>query len=95
MKYHAGRVVEKGYFLDSASLEIQAMPKGGGWLPGGKEKSYFKIPPALMVIVAPLLGLVYVVMFPIACGVSLVYLLARAVARPGKKPAIPRVWLYK
>ncbi len=92
MKYHAGRVVEGGFFLDAATWEIQTMPKGGGYLPGGKEKTYFKIPLPLIALGTPLAGLAYAVILPAVTCFGFVYLLAGRGARKlttWRKDAVP------
>ncbi len=92
MKYYAGRVVEGGYFLDVSTWEILTMPKGGGYLPGGKEKSYYKIPLLVIIAAGPVVGLVYTVVLPAASFLSLLHLMVGAVShrlKPWKNNIVP------
>lgn len=64
MKHHGGTQVACGYYWNSEKWEVMAMPKEGGRLPGGAEHRYFRVPIALLLVLAPLMGGLYVMFLP-------------------------------
>ncbi|GAB4387711.1 MAG: hypothetical protein Kow0025_02810 [Thermodesulfovibrionales bacterium] len=68
MSRHGGNKVEKGTYWDLGNGQRVDLEKEGV-LPGDRKTIYAKIPPGLMLILGPVLGLLYVIFLPfIAIG---------------------------
>ena len=65
-RYRAGQYVEPGFYLNTRSLELTAIGPGGGKLGGPEHSQHVKVPAVLMLVLAPLLGALYVVFLPLA-----------------------------
>ena len=63
-KHEGGTRVRCGYYWSPARWEIVTITKGGGLLPGGREQGYLRLPIALLLLLAPLMGGLYVVFLP-------------------------------
>ncbi|HLE13061.1 MAG: hypothetical protein A2504_07365 [Bdellovibrionales bacterium RIFOXYD12_FULL_39_22] len=77
-KYQANDVVSYGVYASINALDIKFISADGESLGGKEQASYFKIPTALMVIAAPLIGGAFVLFFPfmiilMVCTVPLYY----------------------
>ena len=72
LRHHGGTSVKCGFFWNPARWEIVTVPKEGGVLPGGPEHRYVRIPIILLLVVAPVMGGLYVVFLPFI-GFALVF----------------------
>ncbi len=72
LRHHGGTSVKCGFFWNPARWEIVTVPKEGGVLPGGPEHRYVRIPIVLLLVVAPVMGGLYVVFLPFI-GFALVF----------------------
>ncbi len=73
--YRGESMVGKGtYWNLSDGKRVEVAEEG--LLPGGSGAKYMKLPPAVMLIVGPFLGLVYVVFFPFMAIATVVALAA-------------------
>ncbi len=81
MRYHGGMWAPQGFYLDLATWEAQAIPKGGKVLKGTEKSTHIRlpIPPVLMPILAPFLGGLYIVFLPLIAIGYLLWLLAAKV----------------
>ncbi len=86
--YVGGTQVKSGYYVDASKLEFANVDQDGGALPGGPGARWRRVPVALVVTAAPVLGGLLVVAFPlIGFGVA-AYAIARKLtsrARAGAK----------
>jgi len=86
--YVGGTQVKSGYYMDVAKMSFAKVEKDGGALPGGPEARWKRVPVALVVAAAPVLGGLFVVAFPfIGFGVA-AYAIGRKLtsrARAGAK----------
>ena len=81
--YAGGMRVKSGYYVDTSSFGFAHVMRDGGELPGGKERSYTRVPVALVLVAAPVLGGLFVVALPfIGFGVT-AYALGKKLARIG------------
>lgn len=63
--YVGGAQVRSGYYLDASKLAFANVEKDGGTLPGGAEARWTRVPVALVVAAAPVLGGLLVVTLPL------------------------------
>ncbi len=75
LRHHGGTWVKCGYYWNPARWEIVTIPRGGGLLPDGGEQRYLRLPIALLLLVAPVMGGLYVVFLPFI-GFFMVFRLA-------------------
>lgn len=59
-----GSRVEAGFYWSPAEWEVVTISGEGGTLPGAAEARYHRIPAALMLLAAPLMGAAFVVFLP-------------------------------
>ena len=62
--YHGGATVKSGFYWNLAKWEIVMVPKEGGVLPGSEGHRYLRMPSLLLLVLAPLMGGLYVVFLP-------------------------------
>lgn len=62
--YRGGTRVRCGYYWSPAGWEVIPVPREGGHLPGGADHRYFRVPVGLLLLLAPVMGGVYVVFLP-------------------------------
>ena len=69
--YAGGTAVKSGYYLDMRTFTFAQVARDGGKLPGGDEHGFTRVPVALVLAAAPVLGGAFVVALPfIAFGVT-------------------------
>jgi hypothetical protein len=69
--YAGGMQAKSGYYIDSSSFAIATITQDGGKLPGGSEARWTRVPVALVMAAAPVLGGLFVVALPfIGFGVA-------------------------
>ncbi len=65
-RYYPGQQVDGGFYLNTRSAEIVPLGPRGGTLDGRQGTWYLRVPAILMLLVAPVLGALYVVFLPLA-----------------------------
>ena len=71
MAHHGGTKVNYGFYWSAKAWDMAMVPAEGGLLPGGSDRHYTRIPTVLFLLMAPLMGALYVVFLPVA-GFALV-----------------------
>ena len=61
--YHGGESVRGGFYWNPGKWEIAPVARGGV-LPGSGAERYIKVPILLVLVLAPLLGFLYVIFLP-------------------------------
>jgi hypothetical protein len=69
IKTHGGQRVKGGNYWNFTTGDRITMD-GPGLLPGGRDTVYFKLPPLVLLALAPILGLAYAVFLP-AIGIGM------------------------
>ena len=64
--YEGGSVVANGFYWSAAAWDMAMVPAEGGQLPGGTDRHYTHIPTLLFLLMAPIMGALYVVFLPFA-----------------------------
>lgn len=64
LRLHGGTEVKWGYYWSLARWEVVTIRKDGGRLPGEASHRYFRLPIALLLLLAPVMGGLYVVFLP-------------------------------
>ncbi len=65
-RYYPGQEVQPGFYVNARSADIVPIGPKGGSLGGPEGTWYLRIPAALMLVLAPVLGALYVVFLPLA-----------------------------
>jgi hypothetical protein len=65
-RYEGGTVVGNGFYWSARAWDMAMVPAEGGQLPGGAERHYTRIPTFLFLLMAPVMGALYVVFLPFA-----------------------------
>ena len=74
-RHRGGDHVGAGYYWNREDWSIVELSREGGILPGNRELAYVRIPLLLFLILAPVLGGLYVVLLPfVGFGMMLVVL---------------------
>ena len=69
--YAGGTAVKSGYYLDMRTFTFAQVARDGGKLPGADEHGFTRVPVALVLVAAPVVGGAFVVALPfIAFGVT-------------------------
>jgi hypothetical protein len=71
MAYTGGTKVSNGFYWSAKAWDMAMIPAEGGSLPGGADQHYTRIPTFLFLLMAPIMGAMYVVFLPFA-GFALV-----------------------
>jgi len=71
MAHEGGTKVNYGFYWSAKAWDMAMVPAEGGLLPGGSDRHYTRIPTFLFLLMAPLMGALYVVFLPFA-GFALV-----------------------
>jgi hypothetical protein len=59
-----GTKVEPGFYWNTRDWQIVTVEKEPRTLPGGADQTYMKVPAAAMLLLAPMLGLSFVIFLP-------------------------------
>jgi len=59
-----GMAVRTGFYWNLRSWQLLTVPRQGGFLPGGIDDRYVRVPVLLMLLLAPLMGALYVIFLP-------------------------------
>jgi len=79
MAHNGGSNVNFGFYWSMQAWDMAMIPAEGGLLPGGADRSYKRIPTVLFLLMAPMMGALYVVFLPFAGFALLFGHLGRAV----------------
>lgn len=66
MAHTGGTKVNYGFYWSAKAWDMAMVPAEGGLLPGGSDRRYARIPTGLFLLMAPLMGALYVVFLPVA-----------------------------
>ncbi len=64
--HRGGELAKKGTYLDTREWEFVSIPQEGDYLPGRDDQSFVRVPLALMLVLGPILGLLFVIFLPMA-----------------------------
>ena len=81
MAYTGGTKVGSGFYWSMKAWDMAMVPAGGGLLPGGDDRSYTRIPTFLFLLMAPMMGALYVVFLPFVGFAMVLGYAARGVKR--------------
>jgi hypothetical protein len=59
-----GQTVEGGYFLNLRDWKLEVIEGATGVLPGDEGARYRRVPAAAMIVVAPVMGMAFVILLP-------------------------------
>jgi hypothetical protein len=62
--YEGGTTVKSGFYWDVRSWSLVTRSGQGGVLPGGADRRYLKVPIPMLLLLAPLMGGLYVMFLP-------------------------------
>jgi hypothetical protein len=65
-RYEGGTKVNYGFYWSAKAWDMAMVPTEGGLLPGGSNVHYTRIPTFLFLLMAPVMGALYVVFLPFA-----------------------------
>ena len=72
MAHTGGTKANYGFYWSMQAWDMAMIPAEGGLLPGGSTVTYTRIPTVLFLLMAPMMGALYVVFLPVA-GFALVF----------------------
>jgi len=64
LKRTGGTNVRTGFYWNLGKWEMATVPRQGGLLPGGADDQYIKIPMLALLVLAPMMGGLYVMFLP-------------------------------
>ena len=79
MAHKGGTKVNFGFYWSVQAWDMAMIPAEGGHLPGSVDRSYVRVPTFLFLVMAPVMGALYVVFLPFAGFALLIGHLGRAV----------------
>ena len=80
-RYKGGMAVGNGFYWSARAWDMAMVPAEGGLLPGAADRHYVRIPTFLFLLMAPVMGALYVVFLPLAGFVLVGGYAARGVKR--------------
>jgi hypothetical protein len=86
-RYAGGTKVEGGYYWQSGSWNVELVPPAGGTLPGDASAEYVRVPFPLLLAAAPVVGGLFVVLFPVAGFGLFAYGIAKRIAAGASRGA--------
>lgn len=89
--FHGGDTVKGGYFVSVHDWKLEMVEAPWGMLPGDSTRTYRRVPLPAMLLLAPLLGLGFVLLLPflgLAVVGELIY--GRAAAAFGRRARVAR-----
>lgn len=63
-RYEGGTKVKTGFYWSAKAWDMEMVPVEGGLLPGGSDRHYMRVPTFLFLLMAPIMGALYVVFLP-------------------------------
>lgn len=81
LKKRGGGRVKGGFYWDLAKWTILTIPREGGFLPGGPERGYLRIPALLLLLLAPAMGGLYVLFLPFIGFAMVLHAAGRALGK--------------
>ena len=66
MAFNGGTKVNYGFYWSAKAWDMAMIPAEGGKLPGGSDQHYTRVPTFLFLLMAPIMGALYVVFLPFA-----------------------------
>ena len=89
--FNGGDTVKGGYFLDTSDLKLEMVQAPWGMLPGDSTRTYRRVPLPVMLVLAPLLGLGFVLLLPFL-GLAVVgeLIVHKAAAAVGRRAHVAR-----
>lgn len=63
-RHHGGTEVRPGFYWSLGEWSVVTVSRTSGTLPGGAEQRYVKVPAPLLLLLAPLMGGLYVMFLP-------------------------------
>lgn len=79
-RHFGGAPAVSGYYWNPGNWSITPIPRPGGFLPGGPEDRYLKVPALAALMLMPILGGLFVVFLPVIGFALVAYALARKAA---------------
>lgn len=79
-RHTGGNDVKSGFYWNLAKWELTTIPREGGPLPGGGDDRYLRVPVVAMLLLAPVMGGLYVVFLPFVGFAMVLSYLSRRVA---------------
>lgn len=83
-RYHGGKTVDRGVYLNVAGWEFVQAYDANPVLPGGAEVTYFKVPAAFTLLGGPVAGLVFIIFLPFIGIVAILGFLGYKAGRAAK-----------
>lgn len=80
-RYTGGMAVGNGFYWSARAWDMAMVPAEGGLLPGAADRHYTRVPTFLFLVMAPVMGALYVVFLPLAGFVLLAGYAARGLKR--------------
>ena len=79
-RYAGGSLAGHGFYWSAGAWDMAMVPAEGGLLPGNAARGYTHIPTFLFLLMAPIMGALYVVFLPFAGFALLASFLFKAIA---------------
>jgi hypothetical protein len=83
--YPSGTAVRSGYYLRARTLSVALVANDGDLLAGPEGARFVRVPWPLVLVLAPMLSLLFLVLFPVVGVGLLAYALARRLSRGGRR----------
>lgn len=64
-RYSGGQMVRHGFYWNARTWAITLVGREGGTLPGDAGDRYARVPAAVMLLIAPVMGAAYVIFLPL------------------------------
>ena len=95
-RVRGGTFAEKGTYLSLREGEFVSIPEEGDYLPGTNNQTFLRIPLAMVLVLGPFLGLLFVVILPMAVPLVVGMLLIQRFKRrvPELRDSAIRVTTY-
>jgi len=87
-RYTGGETVKSGFYWNPRHWAVTLVEHQGGVLPGEHDERYLRLPVLAMLLVAPIMGALYVVFLPFIGFAMVLDYVARRVGRRAKAGAV-------
>jgi len=77
--YRGNQKVQSGYYFSTNTLGVEVIGEGGGTLPGASTTRYLSVPFPALFIIAPVVGLAFLIFLPLIGFVLLAVALGKRV----------------